>query len=621
MIEPRRDRNSLGVPADSAQWKQYDRWCDLFESAWRQGSDPLAEEYVDRAPAAWRDALLADLLCIEIEYRRRRGERIDASVLGERFPDRGEWIERLLAAARTEEQVLLPGEMVGRYRIEQAVARGAFGSVYRAYDEQLDRQVAIKVARAVASDSVCGEQLRHESQLLASLCHPSIVPVYDWGELENGVPYVVMEYLAGQSLADRLGRGPVPWRQAVEWLTQVADAVHYIHLRGTIHRDLKPANVVLDDHNRARVTDFGLAFQLPSVASTAEGFAGTPCYMAPEQLRPESRATAAADIWSLGAILYESITGQRPYTREQLEASATSPLPDLPLPSSLQPGVPPGVDRVCVKCLQLDPHHRFSSAGHLARQLRTCPASPRRITRRRAVAAMSLVAAAGAVGWTWFPPARSPSNRPLRCRVNVLAWNPVQGPRWIDQPGALPVRSDDTVRVQISSNDPAHLYVVWLDGAGMVTPLYPGREGTWQWHHSTARVEIGLPAADGEGWEMELAEPAMETVLVMGRRQPLNKNQVQAVRDALAQWKPQRPTERVRFFAFRNGRLLQAKQDRFRKPALEESQRLQHALFDNQRLIADQIKSMFDDVVALTFSCGIPSPNVSTSLDRKGMTP
>ncbi|HHK42058.1 MAG TPA: serine/threonine protein kinase, partial [Planctomycetaceae bacterium] len=290
-------------------WERYEARCREFEGRWQRGESPHAEDWLSGVDEECREALLEDLLVIEIEYRRRRGERVDQACFQVRFPGRDSWIASLLAASRTCETVLVPGERVGRYRVENLVARGAFGSVYRAYDEQLDRSVALKVAHGRPGDTVVSEQLRYESQILASLCHPHLVPVYDVGELENGSPYFVMEFLSGCSLEERLRHGNVAWRQAVEWVVQAAEAIDYVHRRGLIHRDLKPANIVLDANQQVRVTDFGLAFVRTTVRAHAQGLAGTPCYMAPEQLRDPPRAEPASDIWALGAILYELLTG------------------------------------------------------------------------------------------------------------------------------------------------------------------------------------------------------------------------------------------------------------------------------------------------------------------------
>ncbi len=584
-------------------WDRYETVCREFERRWREGERPLAESWLPQAPPAWQEALLEDLLCIEIEYRRRQGERVDRHTLSKRFPGRRSWIEGLLHAARGEEQVLVAGEIVGRYRIEGLVARGAFGSVYRAYDETLERTVAIKVARHAPAGSVSSAQLRHESQLLASLCHPHIVPVYDVGELENGAPYVVLEFLSGNSLDERLRQQPVPWRQAVEWMAQIAEAIHYVHRRGTIHRDLKPANIVLDSENRARVTDFGLAFQLPSATSRAEGFAGTPCYMAPEQLTAPGLSTSATDIWSLGAILYEMLTGARPYTREQLERAADGTLPPaVPAPSTFNDAVPPALDRICAKCLKFDPDERFASAGQLARQLRRCLAPPPVVSRRRVVGAIALAGATGLGAWWWQ---RRGTPIPINCDLRVLAWNPTQGPRWVDQPGALPLTERDTVRVQVTVDRPSHLYVVWIDESGEALPLHP-EEGSWSWRDSVPRTSLGLPDTVDEGWQMAVRRPGMETVLVMARRRPLSDREVDAVRHTLAQWQPQPPVRFPTSFAFHNGRLQHTAKQRLRRPEVDTSAPIRHPLFANQRLIAETLVPQGLDVVALTFSCGRP---------------
>ena len=592
-------------------WERYEARCREFEGRWQQGESPQAEDWVSGVDEECREALLEDLLAIEIEYRRRHGERIDRAYFQNRFPGRDSWVVSLLAASRTSEAVLVPGERVGRYRVESLVARGAFGSVYRAYDEQLDRSVALKVAHGRPGDTVVSEQLRHESQILASLCHPHLVPIYDVGELENGSPYFVMEFLSGCSLEERLHQGDVSWRQAVEWMVQAAEAIDYVHRRGLIHRDLKPANIVLDANQQARVTDFGLAFVRTTVRTRARGLAGTPCYMAPEQLRQSPRAEPASDIWALGAILYELLTGCRPYAQEELESlSQDESLPPLPSPSSLHQGVPATVDAVCQRCLQHEPNQRYPSAGHLARALRQCLDRRLRMTRRFCLTAASAASAIGLAAWSLQRRA-APS---LECDVRILAWNPQKGPRWVDQPGVLPLTNDDTVRVQVAANQPCCLYVVWVDGTGQAVPLYPRPEGSWSWNAATPRRQIGLPDAEGEGWQMEVARPSMETVVALACRRPLSVRGIRAVRRLFGRWLPQPAVTTPSLFVFRNGILQVSSQPKVRKPSLPRAIPLRHPLFVNQRLVRDNLVPLCDQVLALTFSCGATAQRERSTL-------
>ena len=611
------DSSDERASSPSLSWRAWDRYearCREFECRWQQGDSPHAEDWASGVADECREALLEDLLAIEIEYRRRNGERVDQSFFQTRFPGRDSWVASLLAASRTCETVLVPGERVGRYRVENLIARGAFGSVYRAYDEQLDRSVALKVAHGTPGDTVESQQLRHESQLLASLCHPHLVPVYDVGELENGNPYFVMEFLSGCSLDERLRQGAVPWRQAMEWVIQVAEAIDYVHRRGLIHRDLKPANIVLDANQHARVTDFGLAFVRSTIRARAQGLAGTPCYMAPEQLRDPPRAEPASDIWALGAILYELLTGCRPYGRDDLESRADDePLPPLPSPSSLHEGVPPAVDAICQRCLEHAPSRRYPSAGHLARALRQCLDRRYSVTRRFVLAAGSVAASAGLVAWS-FRRRAAPS---LECDVRILAWNPQKGPRWVDQPGVLPLTQDDTVRLQVAANQPCCFYVVWVDGPGQALPLYPRPEGSWNWDRAVPARNIGLPDADGEGWQMEVTRPAMETVLALACRRPLSRHDIEVVRRAFGRWLPQPAVAIPSLFVFRNGILQGSTQPKLRKPSLPHAIPMRHPLFVNQRLVRDNLVPLCDQVLALTFSCGlmasrgIPTPHPS----------
>ncbi len=337
--------------------------------------------------------------------------------------------------------------MAAGYEILEELGRGGMGVVYRARQTGLNRIVALKRMRAgalaTAEDLV---RFRREAMALARLQHPNIVQVYDVGEQE-GHPYLAMEYVEGSSLRERLERSPLPPHESAALIAVLADAVHFAHGQGIIHRDLKPGNVLLsrlaaateetgkfpaaptqgdspgnartlrDLSESAKIADFGLAklFDADSEPTRTGMLLGTPGYMAPEQSRgPSSRVGPAADIYALGAILYEALTGRPPFRAatpfETLELVHTcDPVP----PRRLQPHIPRDLDTICLTCLRRDAAARYTSAAALAAELRRFlagqpvearPAGPVerfwKWTRRRpawaAVCSVSLLALCGA---------------------------------------------------------------------------------------------------------------------------------------------------------------------------------------------------------------------------------
>jgi len=281
---------------------------------------------------------------------------------------------------------LAAGTRLGPYEVLGLIAAGGMGEVYKARDSRLDRTVAIKVLPAeLSSDPERRARFEREAKTIAGLTHPHICTLYDVGE-HNGSTYLVMEHLQGETLAGRLEKGRLPLDQALSVAREIADALAAAHRQGIIHRDLKPGNVMLT-RSGARLLDFGLAklkghgaepaaAQLASMPTrsaplTAEGaIVGTLQYMAPEQLEGRE-ADARTDVWALGAILYEMLTGRRAFKGES-QASIISAIMSSqpPPPSSIEPVTPLAVDRVVQRCLAKDPDGRWQTATDLAEELR-----------------------------------------------------------------------------------------------------------------------------------------------------------------------------------------------------------------------------------------------------------
>ncbi len=267
------------------------------------------------------------------------------------------------------------GEWIGPYRIEETIGQGGMSSVYRAHQSATGgaspRDVAIKVLpRQMVEDSTFLKRFQREAQVLARLDHPSIVPILDYGE-HDGMPYIVMRLMKGGTLRRRLFYEGIDLATAVRVIEQVAEALDYAHAQGVIHRDLKPSNILLDENDNACLTDFGIAKMLGSASQvTGSGVVGTPNYMSPEQCQGKPLGPAS-DIYALGAILFEILTGEAPYEADTPLAVMYMHVKD-PVPSARErnPELPPQLDRVVARAMAKRPEDRYPSARALAADLR-----------------------------------------------------------------------------------------------------------------------------------------------------------------------------------------------------------------------------------------------------------
>ncbi|MGH9779388.1 MAG: serine/threonine-protein kinase, partial [Candidatus Acidiferrales bacterium] len=271
------------------------------------------------------------------------------------------------------------GQTLGHYRVVEKIGAGGMGEVYRAHDERLDRDVALKVLPAgTLADDAARKRFRKEALALSRLNHPNIATIFDF-DTQNGVDFLVMEYLPGDTLAEKLGAGPLPEREVARLGAQIASALEEAHDQNVVHRDLKPGNVVLTPKGQAKVLDFGLAKTLRpggAQAVTADSFtesraaAGTLPYMAPEQVRGEG-VDSRTDIYALGCVLYELATGQRPFRETHGGRLMDAILHAAPAPPSrFQPRLSADLERLILKCLEKDPDDRYQSAKEVGVDLK-----------------------------------------------------------------------------------------------------------------------------------------------------------------------------------------------------------------------------------------------------------
>src|SRR4051812_32756678 len=286
------------------------------------------------------------------------------------------------------------------YDIGELVGRGGMAVVYKARQRSLNRPVALKMLLVGPYfDTDEATRIRAEAEAIARLQHPNVVHVYEVGE-RDGRPYLLMEFVDGGTLGDRIKQGPIPTGQAVAWAEAIARGVHAAHRRGIVHRDLKPANVLMTADGVPKITDFGIARRLDDPADkTRTGLVvGTPAYMAPEQAEGRKGVGPAADVWAVGTILYEMLTGRRPFDGSpsfDLLKRVTTEAP--PRPSRVRPGLPAALEAVCLKCLEKDPARRYPSAEALAYDLARFRSRPVPAARSRWRGLVPLAVVGGAL--------------------------------------------------------------------------------------------------------------------------------------------------------------------------------------------------------------------------------
>ncbi|HYV37260.1 MAG TPA: serine/threonine-protein kinase [Gemmataceae bacterium] len=405
-------QSPVAVELPLAARKRIDALCLRFEAAWKSGSRPQISTYLDGAASAERSELLCELLKIELHYRRRAGETPFPDHYLSQFPGDEAVIQAgfqvTLAAVvaavphraadtpavsgqptvKTSEALAVPG-----YELLGAVGKGGMGVVYQARQASLNRIVALKMILDEQATDDSRARFRREAESLAQIQHENIIRVFEINEAQGRL-YFSMEFIKDGSLNQYLDGKPLPPKPAAQLVETLARAVHAAHQSGVIHRDLKPANILLafdgskpatDSTSQAKetawwerqfspkITDFGLAKRSTDPAQTAIGaVCGTPSYMAPEQADGQANATGpATDVYSLGAILYELLTGRPPFKAATMMDTVLQLIKEsAPPPRRLNKAVPLEMEAICLKCLEKAPEKRYASALELAEDLR-----------------------------------------------------------------------------------------------------------------------------------------------------------------------------------------------------------------------------------------------------------
>jgi len=417
---------------------------------------PRLEDYLACFPELQpAESLPAELIAEEYRVRRRWGDRPGRDEYTSRYSGCSDELPPLLEkidaqlqhevsaqspsdSARHAEQTGVPapmpeGRQIGRFQLRSVLGQGAFGTVYLAYDPQLDRQVALKIPRAEAlGGSQEIQRFLREARAAAQLRHPAIVPVYEAGTIDDTY-FIACGFVAGRTLRDELKKGRrFTHLEAARLIARLAEALDYAHNQGIVHRDVKPENVMLDAHDRPHIMDFGSARRTEGDAlETQEGVRmGTPAYMSPEQASGMSHlADGRADIWSLGVMLYELLVGRRPFDGSGHEVLWAVRDTEPAALRTIDKRIPAALETICGVCMAKMPERRYPSCRHLAEELErwsvgspihgraadgTVKSAGRRARLAAAVLAIGSLLVGGAViGRFLFPPADSPDPGPL----------------------------------------------------------------------------------------------------------------------------------------------------------------------------------------------------------------
>lgn len=408
------------------RWRQHERILETFEAAWQGSQPPSVEEFLAQASHE-RQALLIELLRVDIECRRRAGLPASIERYLERFPElradetvlaglvgfsaspslvagngassspcvhakEAPFPARAEAPSTEHDAATYQGgktDTVARsgapscgvsgarpfadnYELLEELGRGGMGVVYKAWNRRLQRHVAIKLLLGNQQFSPDHwARFLMEAEMLARFQHPNIVAIYEIGEFERQ-PYLVMEFVDGTTLTRRLANQSIEPREAAQLTALLADAVQSVHDKTIVHRDLKPSNILLTQAGEPKITDFGLARHPHSDLTTTGAVMGTPSYMAPEQAQGQTGAIGPrTDVYALGVILYEMTTGRVPFRAPTIAATLQQVIADEPVaPRRLQAGIARDLETICLKCLAKEPVHRYATAKALADDLR-----------------------------------------------------------------------------------------------------------------------------------------------------------------------------------------------------------------------------------------------------------
>lgn len=359
-----------------AALERIDDACVEFENAWRRHEQPEIESVLQTAGTEYeRTALLAELLALDCDYRRKRGESPQVQDYRKRFPNDQEIVEKAVNGGETKAtssrfeppSISEMSKLFPELEILELIGSGGMGAVYKARQKGLDRLVAIKILPdEVGRDVKFALRFTREARALARLSHPHIVSVHEFGNAE-GTYYFLMEYVDGSNLREVMRTGQLRPEQALEIVPHICEALQYAHDQGVVHRDIKPENILIDRGGRVTIADFGLARLLGNeskeeILTATHQVMGTPRYMAPEQMEGSHRVDHRADIYSLGVVFYEMLTGELPLGRFAAPSKKVQ--------------IDVRLDDVVLRTLEKEPQSRYQRASQVASDLESIASTP-----------------------------------------------------------------------------------------------------------------------------------------------------------------------------------------------------------------------------------------------------
>lgn len=605
--------------------------CDLFEAEWNAGRTPSVADFVVQVESHSRAELVQRLIPLDVSYRFRNGIALDPADYSElgagceqlavdevaRHRSNDPAVTKLdatvlVADSDCEDQSLIdsvqvtgstlpptlqaaspsdtPPRQIGRYHIVQELSSGGQGRVYRALHPNMPLEVAIKVSVNAAKAST-HDALMEESRILCDLQHPHIARILDVDFDQEDHPFVVLEYVRGLSLQQKLKSDSFSQTAAIELIETLATALEYAHQRGVLHLDLKPGNIVFDESNQPRIIDFGLA-KIRSAwtdnETPAYEISGTPAYMSPEQANGrQDLLDRRSDQFSLAAILYEILTGDRLYAGEvqkQIRDAQRGNFSSQPLQSA---GVPAGLQAVCLKALSIQPEDRFETVTEFSQALRETAVSEgrrsvaaaepaqidpvhgsedRRTWATRPVVLLGLAMALIALGSFWFRDTPEESAvaatvvavtdaesavRPLELDVQITH-------SALNQDGEIAAsddllrlsdpRENDYLRWDVIPSQPAYFMLIALNPDGAVQTCFPERDsaigiatddapGTTETNPSEPISEFHYPIDRGQGWGL-WDGTGQQAFLLIASLTPLPESDSMVTLAGISEWTP-----------------------------------------------------------------------------------